>query len=91
MMLMSGFGQACAFYYAKGGNHRQVFDALAEWLGPEHAAVFASTDLMNEITRADMRGYQLAQAEALAWLDWLKKFAAAHLAGEEDEIEGGVS
>ncbi|RMD65725.1 type III-B CRISPR module-associated protein Cmr5 [Candidatus Parcubacteria bacterium] len=84
MILMSGFGQTCAFYLSKGGNHASVLDALADWLGPEHASVFPSDQIMEQIVDCSARTYQLAQAEALAYLDWLKKFARAYLKGEEE-------
>ncbi len=33
MMLMSGFGQTCAFYKSKGSNHDVVLQVLQDWLG----------------------------------------------------------
>ena len=89
MMLMSGFGQTCAFYLSKGGNHARVLNAVGEWLGPDHAAVFASGRLLDEIVDCDAHVYQLAQAEALEYLDWLKKFARAYLKGNDARQEGG--
>ena len=75
MVLMSGFGQTCAFYQSKGGNHALVLQALQDWLG--------RGDLIAFITRASMREYQLAQAEALEYLNWLKKFAKTYLSEEQ--------
>jgi len=83
MILMSGFGQACAFYRSKEGNHALMFDVLADWLHQQH--VFSSNDLMDEIVNCDASTYQLAQAESLAYLDWLKKFAKAYLAEDKEE------
>jgi len=85
MILMSGFGQACAFYRSKGGNHMLMFEALADWLNDQK--VFSSKDLMKEIVNCDASKYQLAQAEALVYLDWLKKFSKAYLDDKEASHE----
>jgi len=76
MMLMSGFGQTCAFYKSKGGNHAEVLKVLESWLD--------KGDLMRFITQSSAHDYQIAQAEALEYLNWLKKFAKAYLESEED-------
>jgi len=78
MILMSGFGQTCAFYKSnKKENHELVLDALQNWL--------AKGDLMSFITQSSTQSYQLAQAESLAYLNWLKKFARAYLEGGDDD------
>ncbi len=71
MMLISGFGQTCAFYKSKGGNHEKVLKAVEDWLG--------RGDLIEFITGSTASEYQIAQAEALEYLAWLKKFAKAYL------------
>jgi len=84
MILMSGFGQACAFYLSNSKeNHKVQFDLLAQWLHKQQ--VFQSSDLMCEITQCDQNTYQIAQAEALEYLGWVKKFAKAYLQGDDDE------
>ena len=75
MILMSGFGQTCAFYKSKGGNHTLVLNVLEGWLG--------KGDLMGFITQSSAQDYQLTQAESLAYLNWLKKFVKAYLQGDE--------
>jgi len=77
MMLMSGFGQTCAFYKSKAGNHAEVLKVLESWLEKD--------DLMAFITQSSAHEYQIAQAEALEYLNWLKKFARAYLEGEGGE------
>jgi len=76
MILMSGFGQTCAFYKSnKKDNHAEVLSVLEDWL--------KKGDLMQFITKASAQDYQLAQAETLEYLNWLKKFAIAYLQGDE--------
>jgi len=92
MILMNGFGQAAAFYLANNkSEHRDVLDMLDGWLTgkgrPLHGV--AGDHLVDRIVNLDVHGYRLAQAEALAYLDWLKKFAKAFLASDGDENGGG--
>ncbi len=75
MILMSGFGQTCAFYKSKSGNHAVVLHALQGWLD--------KVDMIQYITHSSAQEYQLAQAESLEYLNWLKKFAKAYLQGDD--------
>jgi len=91
MVLMSGFGQACAFYVSKSGSKKEeekayqaAQDILWRWLQQEVKAFAGRRDLMGAITQCSAGEYQLAQAEALAYLDWLKKFAKAYLQEESN-------
>ncbi len=76
MILMSGFGQTCAFYKSnKKENHEVILQALQDWL--------RKGDLITFITQASSQEYQLAEAESLEYLNWLKKFARAYLDEEK--------
>lgn len=82
---MNGLGQALAFYHSKGkeSTHEMVYQLLGSWLSRKDSKgrVFegADADLLKAITSADMFQYMAAQNEALALLEWLKKFATALL------------
>lgn len=94
MIRMNGLGQAAAFYRAKGSGkdskaiaYLSLYRLLSDWLCKEPLAPFQKhPDLLEGITRSDMHSYLLAQAEALALLDWVKKFAKAFMK-PEDETE----
>lgn len=89
MILMSGFGQACAFYLSKGGTMKLVYGALESWLtstGRPYDLYGRDRNLMKAITQCDAARYRLAQIEALAYLDWLKKFARAFLKDEHANL-----
>lgn len=93
MIHINGLGQAAAFYRSKGGSHERLYRLLSAWLCakaktgdktldalsgrggvyPEHA------DLLEAITSEDMHRYRLAQAESQALMDWVVKFAKAHM------------
>ena len=80
-ILMNGLGQACATLLAKGGDNRLLYEDLQSWLcGSDSAARFkGKSDLMDAIVHSEQDDYLQAQAEALAFLVWLKKFASAYL------------
>lgn len=88
MIHMNGLGQAAAFYKAKGDMHAELYGLLSRWLiepdqpyrKPEKHE--GSWDLMKGITQNNMHDYRLAQAEAQALMDWVKKFASAYMVDE---------
>lgn len=80
MIQMNGLGQAAAFYHRSGGTIEQqlLYKLLSEWLAQSDQP-YAGRDLLDGITCCDMSTYQLAQAEALELLTWVKKFAKAFM------------
>ncbi len=91
-IVMNGLGQACATLLAKAkGNldepHRLLYSHLRSWLcgGNDSAPFKKGVELMVAIVESDQALYFQAQAEALAWLTWLKKFANAYLKRESGE------
>lgn len=87
MILMSGFGQACAFYVAnKKTEHKDVLDAVEAWLQEKGRPFHGQNgNIIACITSSDSSTYRLAQIETLAYLDWLKKFGKAFLKSEEGD------
>lgn len=83
MIHTNGLGQAAAFFKSKkdkdGYDH--LYRILSSWLTSE-GRPFAGAgqgDLMKAISSADMHLYRVAQAEAMHYMDWVKKFAKAYL------------
>lgn len=88
-IVMNGLGQACAMLLAQAGGkqdaHRLLYDHLKDWLClGEHAVYPGQADLVEAVIGHGQRHYVRAQIEALAYLDWLKKFSQAYL------TKGGV-
>ncbi|HHW39900.1 MAG TPA: type III-B CRISPR module-associated protein Cmr5 [Syntrophomonadaceae bacterium] len=86
MILTNGFGQAVAMLLAQARGDRSdahylLYSCLEEWLCRDEpqAPYRAENDLMAAIVNCDRGTYLRAQAEALAWLEWMKKFAVAFL------------
>jgi CRISPR-associated protein Cmr5 len=94
-ILNCGLGQAAATLLAaskKADNtsdydpHFQLYKYLESWLCLESGAPYeGSQNLLNAICHGNRRTYIHAQAEALKWLEWLKKLAVAYL----KKAEGG--
>lgn len=86
MIQMNGLGQTAAFYRSKGEGtnskaiaYLSLYKLLSGWLTESGQPYAGLNDLLTGITQKDMRPYMLAEAEALALLDWVKKFAKAFM------------
>ncbi|QDT31142.1 type III-B CRISPR module-associated protein Cmr5 [Thalassoglobus polymorphus] len=91
-IVTNGLGQACAMLLAKAENkdasnsaHRRLYEHLSDWLLTE-AKVYPddTKELIEAVIGHGQSQYIRAQAESLAYLDWLKKFAQAYLSKKED-------
>lgn len=93
-IVMSGLGQALATELAaarigetnrsaKEQAHEQVYKDMQSWLRSA-SYLHANQDLMQAILGMTQPKYQQAQAELLAYLIWLKKFAQAYLTKGKD-------
>ncbi len=88
LIVTNGLGQTLAFLKAKGkgeqGNeHEILYRHLADWVGSK---VHADGDLLNWLANeATSQQYRLATMEALALLQWLKRFAEAELPKGREE------
>lgn len=87
-ILVNGLGQAAASLLAankgklgeKKTAHYILYKHLQDWLCRDSKqAPYQHGNLMQAITTNDRESYMHAQAEALAWLQWQKKFAVAYL------------
>jgi len=87
-ILTNGLGQTLAFLKAKGkgepGNeHEVLYRHLTDWVGRK---VNADGDLLSWLVNtATSQQYRLATMEALALLQWLKRFAEAELPKGREE------
>jgi CRISPR-associated protein Cmr5 len=94
-IVMNGLGQAmagelAAARLAKGDKmsaderaHKVLFDCVESWLF-KSGVYEEEKGLMAAIVEGSQDDYVRAQAEALAYLDWLKKFSQAYLNGDKD-------
>jgi CRISPR-associated protein Cmr5 len=83
MIHMNGLGQAMAFCKVKGKDrpsYQQLYQLVSDWLCRQGQPYAGKSEVLDGITQLDMAHYQLAQAEALVLMSWVKKFAKAFLA-----------
>lgn len=86
MIQMNGFGQALAFCRSKRGQgksdraYQALYELVSEWLTGEGQPYAGAGDALAGVTAESMSAYRLAQTEALALLDWVKRFASAYIA-----------
>lgn len=85
MVRMNGLGQAMAFCLAKGGTYHTLYDIVQGWLSSGGRVYPGADGLMAALTGGDMARYRVAQAETLALLDWVKKFALAYMPKDDTE------
>jgi CRISPR-associated protein Cmr5 len=85
-IINNGLGQTMAALLSQSKGkvedpHYMLYKFTEEWLcGKSDQAPYPSgQNLMDSIVRGDRQSYMHAQAEAMQWLDWLKKFAVAFL------------
>jgi CRISPR-associated protein Cmr5 len=91
-IVQQSLGQACATLLAAAKGkprdaHKILYDHLNTWLcGTHENAIYPNADdLLSNVTVHDEDTYLLAQAEALGYLEWLKKFATAFLKSPNGE------
>jgi CRISPR-associated protein Cmr5 len=83
MIHMNGLGQAMAFCKLKGNDRKSyahLYQLVSDWLCKPGQPYQDKQNVLEGITQCDMACYQLAQAEALVLMSWVKKFAKAFLA-----------
>jgi len=76
-----GLAQTLAFWKAKGEpHHKALYDHVSRWVMGQIGAS-ESADLLTWITdpQTDSVRYRQATVEALAFLEWIKRFAEAEL------------
>lgn len=89
MIQMNGIGQALAFAYQKSSGSKDenlgwkaLLDAVGCWLlEREIWGKSADKNVVQALVNGNQQQYQLAQAEAQAFLSWIKDFARAEIAG----------
>ena len=87
-IVMNGLGQALATEMAAAGSdsgnpHREVYESVQSWLCRRGGVYPAADNVLTGIVENDEESYLHAQAEALAWLEWHKKFCRAYLPAED--------
>ncbi|MGC1246155.1 MAG: type III-B CRISPR module-associated protein Cmr5 [Spirulinaceae cyanobacterium] len=90
LIQVNGLAQTLAFLKAKGEtHHKKALKHLSDWVCKRfqwhNDTDLNDTDLLGKLLlqNTDTQQYRLATAEALAFLQWLKRFAEAELERED--------
>lgn len=87
LIMNSGLMQVLAFAHEKGKKHELVATDLRIWLvrrisGQADMADPGFEEFMKVLMQAKPQSYQAINAEAFAWLKWLRQMAAARKGGD---------
>jgi CRISPR-associated protein Cmr5 len=85
LIMNSGLMQVMAFMQQKGGKHEIVALHLRSWLSIRHPKVIPQHDFkafMQAMMKTGPQDYQAINAEAFAWLKWLRQLSSARKGGE---------
>ena len=94
-IIMNGLGQALAVEKGQGAGkepddpfygHELLFGHMQEWLlhGWENSPYKGQEDILIALCNGSEEDYIRAQGEAMAYIEWLKKFAVAYLKSDDD-------
>ncbi len=82
---VNGLAQTLAFLKAKDqDHHRKAHEVLSNWFQKRFPDNFSTGDLLHQIINMNSQEYRWATREAIAFLQWLKRFAEAELTPEDN-------
>jgi len=84
LIMNSGLMQVLAFCHGKGGAHKEVATDLRTWIVKYLTKTSGDPGFekfMQVLMGAKPADYQAINAEAFAWLKWLRQMAAARKGG----------
>lgn len=87
LIMNSGLMQVMAFAHEKQKQHEVVATHLRNWLAVRFPSILKSGfgDFMQALMNASPQDYQAINAEAFAWLKWLRQMAAARHQDKGDQ------
>lgn len=79
MVQVNGLGETLAFYYAKDGAYRVIYEQIAGWIRKSMRALINKDDENKEfieiLVSMNSPEYRLVTMEVLALLNWMHRFA----------------
>ena len=82
LIMNSGLMQVLAFCHEKGGDCERVAADLRAWLASQKIGSATQSEFepfMQALMQSSSHDYQRINAEAFAWLKWLRQMAAARV------------
>ncbi len=93
MIRMNGLRATMAYYYSKGGAHKQVFDDVKKWFQKEDqtkmiAAKFVEQgNFMKILLDLTDDEYRIVQAEVLTLANWMIRFVKSPENNNDQNLE----
>ncbi|GIX29860.1 MAG: hypothetical protein KatS3mg124_0332 [Porticoccaceae bacterium] len=90
LIMNSGLMQTLAFLHEKRGAHEELAKHLRDWLARRYPNVLKNSDFetaMEGLFNAKPHEYRQINAEAFAWLKWVRRLAEARLAQPEKQAD----
>lgn len=77
LIQVNGLGQALAFCYQKRKEYRVIYDQLHTWLKEKYPKYFEEhkKEFVEVVIGLNSADYRVLTMEALALLNWMRKFA----------------
>lgn len=88
MIKTNGLGATLAFLFSKGSTQKQLLVDLEKWFRSDEKCkqlidlTDKSYDLVGKITEIEMPAYRALTIEAIAFFNWVKRFADGLIEGE---------
>lgn len=80
---ISGLGQTLAYWRSKNKHFaKDLYEHISVWVC-QRMGWDEKDDLLTQITQCSTSEYRRATIEAMAFLNWLRRFAEAEFGGEE--------
>ena len=82
LIMNSGLMQVLAFCHKKGDDYERVAADLRAWLASQKIGSATQSEFepfMQALMQSSSHDYQRINAEAFAWLKWLRQMAAARV------------
>ncbi|AST00690.1 MULTISPECIES: type III-B CRISPR module-associated protein Cmr5 [Geobacillus] len=77
LIQVNGLGQALAFCFQKGKEYKMIYQSLAKWMKTQFPDQFSmkNQEFVEVVVNLSSADYRLWTMEAMALLDWMRKFA----------------
>lgn len=75
LIQVNGFGQALAFCFQKGKEYDAIYSTLRDWLKEKYKDKFKDKEFVEVVISLSSAEYRAWTMEALALLNWMRKFA----------------
>ena len=86
LIKMNGLGQSLAFIKQRNNGYDKLYEQIGNWLQTEDTKQLVSTgELVEQVIQLESPGYRQITVEALALLNWIRRFVDGLMTDVEDD------